>query len=128
MLSAIVMGKTQAQPVCVLAGVRSEISAEELVRWAEERPLIAICGKEKVTLLSFEFTLFTRKPLQSITFGMGDSQGVPIRAYEALKALKAGDTVILKNITAQKSDGSTFPVEVISMVVAAEAATKGKKD
>ncbi len=114
---AIMTGKTLAQPVCLLTGSKSEVTAEQLVRWAEDRPLTAICGKEKVTLMSFEFTLFTRKPLQTITFGMGDSQGVPIRAYEALKTLKAGDTVILKNITAQKADGSSFPIDVISMVV-----------
>jgi hypothetical protein len=107
-----------AQNRCFLIGDKSEATVQQLLLWSETPPLSARCGKEQLTLTSFEFTIFTKKPLQSKTFGMGDRGGIPIMAHQALKDLRPGDTVILKEITALKPDSSEVKIENISVVVA----------
>lgn len=106
-----------AQTRCILIGDKSEATVQQLLQWSETPPLSARCGKEKVILTSFEFTIFTKKPLQSKTFGLGDRGGIPIMAHQALKELQPGATVILKDITALKPDSSEIKIDNISVVI-----------
>lgn len=110
-----------AQVTCSLTSKKDGMTSEELLRWSEERPLTIICGNEKATLSSFEFTVFTRKPLQTKSFGLGDQGGTSILAHEFLKNdVKEGDTIILKAITAVKADGVEIKIDTISTVVKAQ--------
>lgn len=106
-----------AQIRCTLTGDKSEATIEQLLKWSETPPLTAECENEKLILASFEFTVFTKKPLQTKTFGIGDRGGIPIMAHQALKELQPGATVILKEITALKTDNSEIKIDNISTVV-----------
>lgn len=101
----------------MLIGDKSEATVQQLLLWSETPPLTAQCGKDKLILVSFEFTIFTKKPLQTKTFGIGDRGGIPIMAHEALKELQPGATVILKDITALKPDGTETKIDNISVVI-----------
>lgn len=85
------------------------------VRWAENPPLTLVCDQgARMKLHSFEFSIFTRKPLQSREFGSGDERGIPLLGLNALKNAKPGDTMILKNIIVVNEAGIQFKLPVQS--------------
>lgn len=112
-----IIGTIHAQTRCFLVGDKSEATVQQLLQWSETPPLSAQCGKDKLILASFEFTIFTKKPLQTKTFGVGDRGGIPIMAHQALKELSPGATIILKDITALKPDNSEIKLDNISVVI-----------
>jgi hypothetical protein len=117
LVSFFISTALMAQTRCTLTGEKSEVTVQQLLQWSETPPLTALCGKEKLILTSFEFTVFTKKPLQTKTFGLGDRGGIPVMAHQALKELQPGATVILKDITALKPDNTEMKIENISAVI-----------
>lgn len=117
LLSLFSSSAIHAQTRCILIDDKPEATVQQLLLWSETPPLSAQCGKDKLILAAFEFTIFTKKPLQTKTFGIGDRGGIPIMAHQALKELQPGATVILKDITALKPDNSEIKIDNISVVI-----------
>lgn len=77
--------------------INEELSTEDVLKWAEAVPLKVYCENGKYYILNFfEISIFTLNPLQSTEYGVGE-KGVPLYAQMAIKKMKPGDTLILKN-------------------------------
>lgn len=95
--------------------VVAEISVEDAIKWCELTPPTVLCDDGNVYKLeNFQISYLTLKPFQSQDFGIGEG-GFPIRARQAVKNGKSGDTIILKQVTYTDAAGAKQSLPVISL-------------
>ncbi len=101
-----------------LDSMRTEMTIEDALKWADSAPIRVSCDDGKIyTLLKFDISIFTKKPLQTREFGTGEKGGIPILAYKAIENGKPGDTVILKNTVYLDAERKEQKLPVISFVL-----------
>jgi hypothetical protein len=93
----------------------AEVTVEDAIKWCELTPPTVQCDDGKIYKLeTFAISYLTLKPFMSQDFGVGLG-GFPIRAREAVKNGKSGDTIILKEVTYTDSTGTKKNLPVISL-------------
>jgi hypothetical protein len=95
--------------------VLTDVTVEDAIKWCEQAPPTVQCDDGKIYKLgSFQISYLTLKPFMSQDFGIGEG-GFPIKARNAVKNGKAGDTIILKNATYTNAAGITDTLPTISV-------------
>ena len=93
----------------------ADVTIEDALRWTELTPPQVQCDDGKVyNLESFQISYLTLKPFMSQEFGIGEG-GFPIKAREAIKNGKPGDTIILKEVSYTDAAGAKQKLPVISI-------------
>lgn len=93
----------------------AEVSVEDAVKWCELTPPTVQCNDGKIYKLeTFSISFLTLKPFMNQDFGIG-AGGFPIRARNAVKNGKPGDTIILKDVTYIDAAGVKSSLPVISL-------------
>jgi hypothetical protein len=94
----------------------SKYTIEAVNKWLEMLPLTVKCANKKIyKISSFEFTVFTMNPLANKTYGAGDAKDIPLLGKRALPSLKAGDTIILKNVKTTGEEGKEMDLPSVSI-------------
>lgn len=82
-----------------------KISIPAITAWFDKTPLeVADAAGKVYTITQYNLTMITMSPLQTRDFGVA-SDVVPLLAKKALAAIKPGDTIFLKEISAKDSAG-----------------------
>ena len=93
----------------------TEVTVEDAIKWCELTPPTVQCDDGKIYKLeTFAISYMTLKPFMSQDFGIGEG-GFPIRAREAVKNGKSGDTIILKEVTYIDETGAKKTLPIISI-------------
>jgi hypothetical protein len=93
----------------------TDVTVEDAIRWCELTPPAVRCDDGKIYKLeTFKISFLTLKPFTNQDFGTGQG-GFPIRARDAVKNGKPGDTIILKDPTYSDSTGVKDTLPVISI-------------
>ncbi len=110
--------KTAAPGSCKIyldGKVLTEVTVANAIAWSEQTPPMVQCEDGKIYKLeTFTITYMTLKPFLSKEFGIGQA-GFPIRAVQEIKNGKAGDTIILKDVTYLDIAGTKSSLPVISV-------------
>jgi hypothetical protein len=94
-----------------------DLTLEEATKWCESVPPKIKCDNDSIYILNtFEISIFTLNPMQNKQYGIGEG-GVPLLAQNAIKNLKKGDTIILKNASYLDSGGKAQKLPVISFPI-----------
>lgn len=93
----------------------AEVTVEDAIKWCELTPPTVQCDDGKIYKLeTFAVSFLTLKPFMSNDFGIAEG-GFPIRARNAVKNGKPGDTIIMKEVTYTDSTGTKKSLPVISL-------------
>lgn len=100
------------------SAITLKMTLDQVRAWADSLPLKVICNDlKKYKLFSFDFTVITMSPFQTLEFGTGNG-GIPILARKAIEKLNPKDGIILKNATYKDDKGIEQKLPMITFSIA----------